>query len=59
MLARVARPRRLVALHGEDSLGARAVDAGFASQAHMSAEVLRLTGVTLVRFLKDAILTAA
>lgn len=59
MLARVARLRRLVARRGEDSLAARAVDAGFASQAHMSVEVLRLTGVTPVRFLKDAMLTAA
>ena len=59
MLARVARLRRLVTLSGEHSLGARAVDAGFANQAHMSAEVLRLTGATPVRFLKDAMLTAA
>lgn len=59
VLSRVARLRRLVALCGQNSLGARAVDAGFASQAHMNEEVLRLTGLTPVRFLKDAILTAA
>lgn len=59
MLGRVARLRRLVSLGGEYSLGARAIEAGYASQAHMSAEVLRLTGATPVRFLKDATLTAA
>ena len=59
MLARVARLRRLVALCGEDSLSARAVHAGYANQAQMNAEVLRLTGARPVRFLKDAILTAA
>jgi AraC-like DNA-binding protein len=58
MLARVARLRRLVAL-GDDSLASRAIDAGYASQAHMNDEVRRLTGTTPVRFLKDAALTAA
>jgi len=58
VLARVARLRRLVALP-EDSLAARAYRAGYASQAHMNEEVRRLTGTTPVRFLKDAVLTAA
>jgi methylphosphotriester-DNA--protein-cysteine methyltransferase len=58
MLARVARLRRLVALT-DDSLASRALEAGYASQAHMNDEVRRLTGTTPVRFLKDAALTAA
>jgi methylphosphotriester-DNA--protein-cysteine methyltransferase len=58
MLARVARLRRLVAL-AEASLASRALEAGYASQAHMNLEVRRLTGTTPVRFLKDATLTAA
>jgi AraC-like DNA-binding protein len=58
MLARVARMRRLVALD-DRSLGARALAAGYANQAHMNEEVRRLTGTTPVRFLKDATLTAA
>jgi len=41
------------------SLAERAVLAGYASQAHMSDEVRRLTGLTPVRFLEDAALTAA
>jgi len=57
-LARVARLRRLIALEGEE-LAVRAVLAGYASQAHMTEEVRRLTGSTPVRFLKDAALTAA
>lgn len=57
-LARVARLRRLIALDGE-GLAVRAVLAGYASQSHMSEEVRRLTGLTPVRFLKDASLTAA
>ena len=57
-LARVARLRRLISLHGEE-LAVRAVLAGYASQAHMTEEVRRLTGSTPVRFLKDATLTAA
>lgn len=58
MLARVARLRRLVAL-ADGALASRALDAGYASQAHMNQEVRRLTGATPVRFLKDATLTAA
>jgi methylphosphotriester-DNA--protein-cysteine methyltransferase len=58
VLARVARLRRLVAL-GDLSLASRAYEAGYASQAHMSDEVRRLTGTTPVRFLEDAVLTAA
>jgi len=58
VLARVARLRRLVALRDEP-LAARAFAAGYASQAHMSDEVRRLTGTTPVRFLEDARLTAA
>ena len=58
LLARVARLRRLMALPG-DSLAARALDAGYASQAHMNDEVRRMTGTTPVRFLEDASPTAA
>jgi methylphosphotriester-DNA--protein-cysteine methyltransferase len=58
VLARVARLRRLVAL-GDEQLATRAFAAGYASQAHMSDEVRRLTGLTPVRFLEDAELTAA
>ena len=58
MLARVARLRRLVAL-ADESLASRALAAGYASQAHMTDEVRRLTGMTPVRFLEDAELTAA
>jgi len=58
MLARVARLRRLIAL-ADPSLASRAFEAGYASQAHMSDEVRRLTGTTPVRFLQDARLTAA
>jgi len=58
VLARVARLRRLVAL-ADESLAARAYAAGYASQAHMTEEVRRLTGTTPVRFLEDAALTAA
>jgi methylphosphotriester-DNA--protein-cysteine methyltransferase len=57
-LARVARLRRLIALDGEE-LATRAVLAGYASQAHMTEDVRRLTGSTPVRFLEDALLTAA
>ncbi|MEV0894157.1 DUF6597 domain-containing transcriptional factor [Promicromonospora sp. NPDC050262] len=61
MLGRVARLRRLIALSGgaPASLAERAAAAGYASQAHMSDEVRRLTGLTPVRFLEDATLTAA
>jgi methylphosphotriester-DNA--protein-cysteine methyltransferase len=58
MLARVARLRQLMAL-ADKSLASRALNAGYASQAHMSQEVRRLTGTTPVRFLKDAMLTTA
>jgi AraC-like DNA-binding protein len=58
MLARVARLRRLMAL-AQGPLVLRAFDAGYASQAHMNEEVRQLTGTTPVRFLKDAVLTAA
>jgi len=58
MLARVARLRRLIALPDE-SLVSRALEAGYVSQAHMNDEVRRLTGTTPVRFLEDAVLTAA
>lgn len=57
-LARVARLRRLVGV-GDGALSGRAFEAGYASQAHMTDEVRRLTGMTPVRFLKDAALTAA
>lgn len=61
MLARVARLRRLIGRSGgaPSSLAERAAAAGYASQAHMSDEVRRLTGRTPVRFLEDATLTAA
>ena len=58
MLVRVARLRRLVSLR-DGSLASRALEAGYASQAHMSDEVRSLTGLTPVRFLEDAELTAA
>jgi len=58
VLARVARLRRLIAA-SDDSLVARAFEAGYASQAHMTDEVRRLTGLTPARFLADARLTAA
>ena len=57
-LARVIRLRRLLALPA-GSLADRAHVVGYASQAHMAAEVRSLTGLTPVRFLKDATLTAA
>jgi methylphosphotriester-DNA--protein-cysteine methyltransferase len=43
MVARVARLRRLVALT-DDSLPSRALEAGYASKAHVNDEVRRLTG---------------
>lgn len=58
LLARVGRLRRFVTLT-EESLAIRAVEAGYASQAHMSDEVRRLTGATPVRFLEEATLTGA
>ncbi|MEU4363169.1 hypothetical protein [Promicromonospora sp. NPDC023987] len=61
MLGRVARLRRLIGLSSgaPSPLADRAALAGYASQAHMSDEVRRLTGRTPVRFLEDAALTAA
>ncbi|WP_301111380.1 DUF6597 domain-containing transcriptional factor [Microbacterium sp.] len=62
MLERVARLRRLMALSGRPRplpLAQRAAVAGYASQSHMSDDVRRLTGLTPVRFLEDASLTAA
>lgn len=53
MLARVARLRGLVARPGQP-LARRALEAGYAGQAHMTDEVRRLTGLTPVRFLEDA-----
>lgn len=58
MLARVVRIRRLISLTGLP-LAARSLAAGYSSQAHMNDEVRRLTGMTPVRFLEDAELTAA
>lgn len=61
-LQRVARLRRLIAMSEHSSrlpLAHRAAAAGYASQAHMSDDVRRLTGLTPVRFLEDASLTAA
>jgi AraC-like DNA-binding protein len=57
-LARVLRFRRLQALP-EGPLVERALDAGYADQAHMTAEVTRLAGLPPVRFLKDRTPTAA
>lgn len=58
MLARVLRFRRLQALT-RPSLAELALDAGYADQAHMTAEVTRLAGIPPVRFLKDRAPTAA
>jgi AraC-like DNA-binding protein len=58
VLARVLRFRRLQAL-GPAPLAELALDAGYADQAHMTAEVTELAGVAPVRFLKDRTLTAA
>ncbi len=58
VLARVLRFRRLQAL-APAPLAERALDAGYADQAHMTAEVTRLAGVSPVRFLKDRMPTAA
>jgi AraC-like DNA-binding protein len=59
MLARVLRFRRLQALASDVPLAERALDAGYADQAHMTSEVRRLTGLSPVRFLKDHPPTAA
>jgi AraC-like DNA-binding protein len=58
MLQRVLRFRRLQALPSAP-LVELALDAGYADQAHMTAEVSRLAGVSPVRFLKDRTPTAA
>ena len=57
-LARVLRFRRLQTLPA-GSLVERALEAGYADQAHMTAEVTALAGVSPVRFLKDRAPTAA
>lgn len=57
MLQRVLRFRRLQALPPAP-LAELALDAGYADQAHMTAEVTRLAGISPVRFLKDRALTA-
>jgi AraC-like DNA-binding protein len=68
VLARILRFRRLQALaarrarHGENppvTLVELALDAGYADQAHMTAEVTRLAGLSPVRFLKDRTPTTA
>jgi AraC-like DNA-binding protein len=58
MLARVLRFRRLQALPPAP-LVELALDAGYADQAHMTAEVTQLAGLSPVRFLKDRMPTAA
>ncbi|HLL92806.1 MAG TPA: helix-turn-helix domain-containing protein [Solirubrobacteraceae bacterium] len=58
MFARVLRFRRLQAL-GPAPLIELALDAGYADQAHMTAEVTQLAGLSPVRFLKDGTPTAA
>jgi len=58
MLARVLRFRRLQAL-APAPLAELALDAGYADQAHMTAEVTALAGLSPVRFLKDRTPTAA
>ncbi len=58
LLARVLRFQRLQAL-GPASLLELALAAGYADQAHMTAEVSLLAGVSPVRFLKDRSAAAA
>ena len=58
LLARVLRFRRLQSLPTAPLVDL-ALDAGYADQAHMTAEVTRLAGVPPVRFLKDRTPTAA
>ena len=57
-LGRVLRFRRLQAL-GPAPLVERALEAGYADQAHMTSEVTELAGIPPVRFLKDRTPTAA
>jgi AraC-like DNA-binding protein len=66
VLARVLRLQRLLELPPEEGLAAAALAAGYADQAHMSAEVRRLTGLTPaavrtehVRFAQDVLFGAA
>jgi AraC-like DNA-binding protein len=66
MLARVLRFRRLQSLAARQAPGSSlaplvdlALDAGYADQAHMTAEVARLAGTSPVRFLKDCSPTTA
>ncbi len=69
LLARVLRFRRLQALAGPPAGRSRAapraplvdlaLDAGYADQAHMTAEVTHLAGLSPVRFLKDRTPTTA
>lgn len=62
VLARILRFRRLQAVAARPSapaLAELALDAGYADQAHMTAEVTRLAGLSPVRFLKDRTPTAA
>jgi AraC-like DNA-binding protein len=58
VLQRVLRFRRLQAL-APAPLVELALDAGYADQAHMTAEVRQLAGLSPVRFLKDRTPTAA
>jgi AraC-like DNA-binding protein len=58
VLARVLRFRRLQVLPPAP-LVELALDAGYSDQAHMTAEVTELAGVSPVRFLKDRTPTAA
>lgn len=59
-LARVLRFRRLQTLAAsQPALIDLALDSGYADQAHMTAEVTRLAGLSPVRFLKDRTPTAA
>ena len=58
MLSRVLRFRRLQQLPPAP-LVELALDAGYADQAHMTAEVTRLAGISPVRFLKDRTRSAA
>jgi AraC-like DNA-binding protein len=57
-LQRVLRFRRLQALPPAP-LAELALDAGYSDQAHMTAEVTRLAGISPVRFLQDRTPTAA
>jgi AraC-like DNA-binding protein len=66
VLARVLRLQRLLALGPEEGLAEAALEAGYADQAHMSAEVRKLTGLTPaalraehVRFAQDVLAGAA